>query len=65
MFTGLGKRVGDELYLHNTALAVYPDEALRSLAQSAFEAIPPSIHPKPNVFKSQPAPRARVLVGLS
>jgi len=51
MSSELGKRVGDELYLHHTALTLHPDDELRTLAQSALAAVPPSGHPAPNVFK--------------
>lgn len=47
----LGKRIGDEVYLHHTALAGYPDPQLRAWAQSTLAAIPSSGHPTPNVFK--------------
>lgn len=50
MSPGLGKRVGDELYLHHSAVALHPDEQLRVLAQSTLAAIPPSGHPAPNVL---------------
>jgi DNA phosphorothioation-associated putative methyltransferase len=47
----LGKRVGDELYLHLSALSIHPDAELRTLAESALAALPASPLPKPNVFK--------------
>ncbi|MDR6766484.1 DNA phosphorothioation-associated putative methyltransferase [Acidovorax delafieldii] len=51
MSSQIGKQVGDDLYLHRTAVDLHPDAELRELAHAAWDALPASEHQTPNVFK--------------